>query len=984
MAIELASAYLSLIPSLKGSGRTISAELGGINLAPVGAKMGAGLSKGIGSSMKANISAAIVAPVTKALESQAGATRDLGSAEMALTKARAGQQSAQAKVARAEEKLEALRDTGTATSAELKGAEAELNSAKVTLAETNVKVGNAEDTATRAKESATAANQAYVDSLKQSSTFTGKLQTALPVIGDQIKNVGGQWKTAGQNISGVGKSMTTKFTAPVVAAGTAVGGLVAGLGFKRLVGIDTARGQFKGLGYDADEVMKQVDKGVTGTALSMADGASMAVGILATGAVPMEELENQIQRTANVAAAYGVEGSHAANLLNAVLTKNKVTYGDLSQMQANGIPIISQLADHYGVAGDEIEKMAREGSISIEDMNKVIDQNAGAAAEEYAKTWKGVTANITSNLGKFGASVFEEVFPKVKSELENFLQVLKSPELKEFGVNLGSQIGDAFTNISSAIQGAIGWWNGLSPAVQKFIGTAAGVVLVAGPILMIVGKIVMTIGGLITAFGSIVSAVGAAIPVLKALNVVMRANVFGIVVTAIAALVAGLIWFFTQTEIGQQIWAGFMGFLQDAWANIVVVFQTSLASISALWTTVWTAVSTFFVGVWNAIVVAVQTAIAFVQSIIAAVTSAISAAWSATWNAIKTVLGAIWAGIVAVVTGYINVVRAVISTVVNAIKVAWNAVWNGIKAFFGAVWAGIVAFVTGYINTVRTIITTVVNAIKAVWTNVWNAIKSFFSSVWNGIISFSTSAVNKVRNVITNVVNAIRSVWNSVWSGISSFFSNIWSNIVSAAQSFMGSVQDKFRAVVDFVKGIPDKVVGFFSGLGGKLVASGKSIIQGFLDGILAGFNKAKSAVSDGLGKIRNLFPFSPAKEGPFSGRGWVAYSGLSIGETFSQSVAGALHDGRKDIHDEMGGIQSEIDSLNEPTFSVGSAVPAFGDDPYGSDGSGAGVRQIVLQVENLTVDDEDRVTELSQALWSRANNADRSRGSVNLGGVAV
>lgn len=827
-----------------------------------------------------------------------------------------------------------------------------------------------------------------------------------------FKTIGAKFSEMGGQISGVGTKLTKGITVPIAGATTAAAGLVGVLGFKRLVGIDTARGQFKGLGYDADEVMKQVDKGVTGTALSMADGASMAVGILATGAVPMKDLEDQIQRTANVSAAYGVEGSHAANLLNAVLTKNKVTYGDLSQMQANGIPIISQLADHYGVAGDEIEKMARDGKISIEDMNKVIDQNAGAAAEEYSKTWAGVTANIKSNIGKLGAEILGGVFPQMQAQAEDFLNILKSDEAKAFAQEIGTSLSEAFTSVSNAIKGAVTWFTALSPGLQSTVLTMAGLALAAGPVLIVVGKIATGIGALISVGGGLVSVTGGLIAgfrgtalaanasrsaliaqsvatkvasgAQKAFNLVMRANPIGLIITAIAALVAGLIWFFTQTEIGQQIWAGFMGFLADSWATIKVIFQTSLDFITNLWSTVWTAVSTFFSGVWNAIVVAVQTAIAFVQSIITSVTSAISASWSAVWNGIKTFFGAIWAGIVAFVTAYINTVRTIITTVVNAIKTVWTNIWNGIKAFFGAVWAGIVAFVTGYINTVRTIITTVVNAIKAVWTNVWNAIKSFFSTVWNGIISFSTSAVNKVRSVITNVVNAIRSVWSSVWGGISSFFSNIWSNIVSAAQNFMGSVQDKFRAVTDFVKGIPDKVVGFFSGLGGKLVESGKSIIQGFLDGIMAGFNKAKSFVSDGLGTIRNLFPFSPAKEGPFSGRGWVAYSGLSVGETFSQSVAGALHDGRSEISDEMSGIQSEIDSLDEPTFGVRTAVPAFAGEPYGQDGAGSAGRQIVLQVENLTVDSDDRVTQLSQALWTKANNADRSSGKVNLGGVTV
>ncbi|MGP5256374.1 phage tail protein [Glutamicibacter ardleyensis] len=827
-----------------------------------------------------------------------------------------------------------------------------------------------------------------------------------------FKTIGAKFSEMGGQISGVGTKLTKGITVPIAGATTAAAGLVGVLGFKRLVGIDTARGQFKGLGYDADEVMKQVDKGVTGTALSMADGASMAVGILATGAVPMKDLEDQIQRTANVSAAYGVEGSHAANLLNAVLTKNKVTYGDLSQMQANGIPIISQLADHYGVAGDEIEKMARDGKISIEDMNKVIDQNAGAAAEEYSKTWAGVTANIKSNIGKLGAEILGGVFPQMQAQAEDFLNILKSDEAKAFAQEIGASLSEAFTAVSNAIKGAITWFTALSPGMQSTVLTLAGIAVAAGPVLIVVGKIATGIGALISVGGTMVGITGGLIAgfrgtalaanasrgaliaqsiatkvaagAQKVFNLVMRANPIGIVITLIAALVAGLVWFFTQTQIGQDIWAGFMGFLSDSWANITVIFQTSMAVISTLWTTMWTSISTFFSALWAGIVTVVQTTIATVQAVIATVVSAISIAWKAVWNGIKAVFSAIWAGIVFVVTTYINTVRTIITTVVNAIKAVWTTVWNAIKTVAVNVWNGIKSFITSAINSVRTTISNIVNAIRSLWSSVWNAIKSIASSVWNGIKSTVSNGINFVRSTISSVINGIRGIWNSVWSGISSFFSSVWSNIVSAASSFMGAVRERFSAVIDFVRGVPGKIIGFFTGMGSKLVASGKSLIQGFLDGIMAGFNKAKSFVSDGLGKIRNLFPFSPAKEGPFSGKGWVAYSGLSIGQTFSESVAGALNDGKKDIADEMGGIQGELDSLNEPTFRVGSAVPAFSDDPYGSDGSGAGARQIILQVENLTVDSEDRVTQLSQALWSRANNADRATGKVNLGGVTV
>jgi tape measure domain-containing protein len=94
-------------------------------------------------------------------------------------------------------------------------------------------------------------------------------------------------------------------------------------------------------------------------------------------------------------------------------------------------------------------------------------------------------------------------------------------------------------------------------------------------------------------------ATGVATAAQWALNAAMSANPIGIVVLAIAALVAGLIWFFTQTELGQDIWANFTRFLGEAWANIVAVA-----------TAVFTGLGSFFSDTWNNIVSFITTAVA--------------------------------------------------------------------------------------------------------------------------------------------------------------------------------------------------------------------------------------------------------------------------------------------------------------------------------------------------------------------------------------
>jgi hypothetical protein len=95
-------------------------------------------------------------------------------------------------------------------------------------------------------------------------------------------------------------------------------------------------------------------------------------------------------------------------------------------------------------------------------------------------------------------------------------------------------------------------------------------------------------------------ATGVATAAQWAWNAALSANPIALVVLAIAALVAGLVWFFTQTEIGKAAWASFTQFLSEAWANIQLVA-----------TTVFTAIGEFFTGFWEGLKTAFATAIQF-------------------------------------------------------------------------------------------------------------------------------------------------------------------------------------------------------------------------------------------------------------------------------------------------------------------------------------------------------------------------------------
>ncbi|GAB4584399.1 hypothetical protein [Nocardia sp. IFM 10818] len=105
-----------------------------------------------------------------------------------------------------------------------------------------------------------------------------------------------------------------------------------------------------------------------------------------------------------------------------------------------------------------------------------------------------------------------------------------------------------------------------------------------------------------------------------------------------------------------------------------------------------------------------------------------------------------------------------------------------------------------------------------------------------------------------------------------------FANLVSGIAGFIGDV-------IEIGKKFPTDFKGALGDLGSLLLESGKALIQGFIDGIKAMLGKVKDAASSIVSAARDFFPFSPAKEGPFSGQGWVLYSGQSIGEAFAEGM---------------------------------------------------------------------------------------------------
>lgn len=481
-------------------------------------------------------------------------------------------------------------------------------------------------------------------------------------------------------------------------------------------------------------------------------------------------------------------------------------------------------------------------------------------------------------------------------------------------------IGTAFAAVkgyqalNSGLQALTGTMNTVTTAAK---GISNGIMLMmdlGGPIQMLkqMGSSLSLVKTAQTAWSA---ATKMATAVQGAFNAVIAANPIGAIAVAIAAVVAALVWFFTQTEVGRKAWAAFTSWLTDTWNTIVTTAQdlwNGLGEFLAnLWATItggvtgaWTSITTFLSGVWTgisttattiftsvrdfivnvftvigALIVAplqaiqngIDTVFGWILSFITQQMNSTNTVWSTVWTAIYNVVNTIFTLISGYISTVVNAIRTVIvvfldllkgdwqgawdaiksfftttwdgikaflSNILDGIKAVWNTVWTAISTFFTNIWNNIVAFFTPIINGIRNTIGNVLNAINSVWTSIWNAVRSVASTIWNAISGVVSTYIQNVHNTISTVLNAISGVWTSVWNSVSSFLGNIWHGITSA-------VSNGIQSVSNTVGRIRDTVLGAVSGAGGWLYDTGRQVISGLINGIGGAFQWVRNTISN-------------------------------------------------------------------------------------------------------------------------------------------
>lgn len=207
------------------------------------------------------------------------------------------------------------------------------------------------------------------------------------------------------------------------------------------------------------------------------------------------------------------------------------------------------------------------------------------------------------------------------------------------------------------------------------------------------------------------------------------------------------------------------------------------------------------------------------------------------------------------------------------------------------------------------------------------------SRTFSAIVSAASRFVGSVRSAVTPIIGILRSIGTSAFNAMRS------------------AVSAGINAVVNLVRSLPSRVRSALGNLGSLLFSSGASLMSGFIRGIASKIGDLVSTVKGAVGKARRLFPFSPAKEGPFSGKGYTTYSGAALIDGFIQGIDKQVPALRASLSQALGTAQISAQPATAGVPSSATPAQAAARELTVATG-GAGSPIVTVMIGNQVIND--------------------------------
>lgn len=920
MAYQLAQAYVQIVPSMKGVGKAIENAFDGPSKSTgqkAGQSIGSGLSGGFAAKVGAvagiasTVFSKVASVVTGSLNSAISRADQMNNFPKVMKNLGYSSEDAAASIKKISSALDGLPTTSSAMTGmvqQLAPLTSNLDQAtNIALAFNNAMLAGG--ASTMEQENALTQYTQMLSAGKVDMQAWRSIQAAMP---GQLNQVAEAMLGAGKNSNDLYEAMKNgsisfdDFNKKVMELNQNGFGKYASFA-------QQAKDATQGIGTAMENVQNRVAKAV--------QKVIEAVGV-----------ENIAGAINGFSSQFGKIGDAAAGMVTGV----KGWFGKAAQAAQ---PLVSIWQSDFGQLGVYLKGLASNAQAFGGSLLDVVTNGGGLQnfltglnniISPLVNWWIALTRNVSIFIGTLSDSGGVQAFLASLSELwKGLTQLGQGLADAVTGFLAVGQNGGAAASIGQLVGDA---FNAAAPFVEKLASTLQSLGDWASEHGDAIRTVIAGIAGGFAAFKT-ASLISAAVTALKSfdvaakiaaagqwvLNAAMNANPIVLVVTAIGALVAALVWFFTQTETGRKAWASFTSFLSSAWQS-VVSFVTSLGQN----------IANFFT---QTIPNAIQSVIQWFQQLPSAIGTALSNLITSigTW-AVSFGQSALQAGqqFVSNIANFLTNLPATIaywlaygitSVVLWAAQLGSQAISAGqqflanLGTFFvqlpGNIWNWLTSTVASVASWAAQMGANALSAGSRFLSNVGTFISRLPANVGSWLSGAVSAAASFVGRMASNAVNAGSRFLSSIGSYISQVPGRIGAGLsgaISAVGSFASSMASgALRAGQQFL----GNLVNTLASIPGRMVSIGSQIVHGIISGITGSIGKVGSAILGGMkGAISGVKNFLGIHSPSRLFRDQIGRNiGLGLAQGISNSQAAVMS--------SMNGMASDIASTRFTTPDV-------------------------------------------------------------------
>lgn len=651
---------------------------------------------------------------------------------------------------------------------------------------------------------------------------------------NKLDSVGQTLENVGNKMAGVGKTLTTNVTTPIVAIGAAA--------VKTTADFDAQMSKVQAIsGATGDEfdALREKAREMGAKTKFSASEAGAAFEYMAMAGWKTGDMLDGIEGIMSLAAASGEDLATTSDIVTDALTafglsaKDSGHFADiLASASSNANTNVSMMGETFKYAAP----IAGALGYTAEDTAFAIGlmANAGIKSTQAGTSLRSIMTNLTGDIKIAGDAIGEVTVATTNADgsmrsfndiimdcRDAFSKLSESEKANTAEALVGKNAMSGFLAIMNASEADV---NKLATAIDNCDGSAEQMAATMqdnlnGQITILksaLQELAIQIGdALMPTVRSIVAKVQEFVEKLQQMdegtrNTILKFAAFaaaigpvllvagkltsgvGSAMRGISKLGKGVLTLINQTKLGVGPIAKLTSAIGGISAPVVAVVAI-IAVLVAAFVSLWKNNEEFrnnVVAIWEGIKAKFE---AFGQ----AITDRLNALGFDFEN-FTEVLKAVWDGFCAVLAplfeGAFKVISEILGTVLDVLvglfdvfaglfSGNWEQLWNGVKEIFSGIWNGIRGVFTAVLEALRGTADTFLGWFGTDWDTVWSGIKEFFVNTWNSIKQF-----------FSDTWNGIKTTFTTVWTAISDTVSSVWETIKNVVQVGILFIQELFSA----------------------------------------------------------------------------------------------------------------------------------------------------------------------------------------------